>query len=276
MGGIDQVELAVDAAKGYVHAIDFMVYAHLQLGQDGEAKRLLDTAAGLQKSAGGLDQRSPTGALLSVHTAYAAIPARYAIERGAWKEASTLRLLPTSPPADAITHFTRAMGFARLRNAEGARKEIDSLRVLCEELMSVKDVYWAQQVDIQRVAALAWLSLAEGRRADALNRMHLAADMEDASEKNIAMENRLWPMRELLGDLLLELGQAGAALKEFEASLSEYRNRLRGYSGAARAAAAMGDHGKAAEYYRKLAALATNADSGRIEVQQAKAYLASR
>jgi len=267
---------AVDAAKGYVHAIDFMVYAHLQLGQDGEAKRLLDTAAGLQKSAGGLDQRSPTGALLSVHTAYAAIPARYAIERGAWKEASTLRLLPTSPPADAITHFTRAMGFARLRNAEGARKEIDSLRVLCEELMSVKDVYWAQQVDIQRVAALAWLSLAEGRRADALNRMHLAADMEDASEKNIAMENRLWPMRELLGDLLLELGQAGAALKEFEASLSEYRNRLRGYSGAARAAAAMGDHGKAAEYYRKVLALTQNADSGRIEVQQAKAYLVAR
>jgi tetratricopeptide (TPR) repeat protein len=267
---------AVEAAKGYVHAIDFMVYAHLQLGQDGEAKRLLDTAAGLQKSAGGLDQRSPTGALLSVHTAYAAIPARYAIERGAWKEASALPLLPTSPPADAITHFTRAIGFARLRNTASARKEIESLRALCEELMRVKDVYWAQQVDTQRVAALAWLALAEGRSADAVNQMHLAADMEDASEKHVAMENRLWPMRELLGDLLLELGEPGAALEQFEASLADSRNRLRGYYGAAKAAAAAGNHGKAAEYYRKVLALTKHADPGRIEAQQAKAYLAAR
>jgi tetratricopeptide (TPR) repeat protein len=267
---------ALDAAKGYVHAIDFMVYAHLQMGQDRTAKRLLENSAALQTAPGGLEQRSPTGALLSVHTAYAAIPARYAIERGAWSDAAALPLQPRSPPADAITHFTRAMGFARLRNTTNARKETDSLQALCEELMGRNDVYWAQQVDIQRMAANSWIAHAEGRSADALNLMHLAADLEDASEKHIAMENRLWPMRELLGELLLELNQPGAALKEFETSLGESRNRLRSFYGAAKAAEMANDARKAAEFYNKLIVLTKNSETSRPEVQQAKAFLSVR
>jgi hypothetical protein len=267
---------AIDAAKGYVHAIDFMVYAHLQIGRDAEAKRLLETSTGLQKAAAGLDQRSPTGALLSVHTAYAAIPARYAIERGAWNEASALPLQATSPPADAITHFTRAMGFARLRNVSGARSEIGRLQALRDELARGTDPYWVEQIDIQREAAQAWVAHAEGKRAEAIRLMRSAADREDRSEKHVAMENRLWPMRELLGELLLESKQGADALVAFETSLLESRNRLRSYYGAAKAAEMESDAKKAAFYYDKVVALTSKADSLRAEIEQAKAFLSRR
>jgi hypothetical protein len=268
--------LAVGSARGYVHAIDFMVYAHLQMGQDGEALRLLENSRALQKTAGPMEQRSPTGAVLPVHTAYAAIPARYAIERGTWKEASQLELHTSSPAADAITHFTRAMGFIRLRDAAGARREVEKVAALRDELAKMKDVYWTEQVEIQRLAAAGWLALLDGKASEAVKLMRSAADKEDASEKHVAMENRLWPMRELLGEMLLELKQPAAALKEFETSLHEARNRLRGFHGAARAAEMAGNRTKAGEYYTKLVALTKTGDANRPEVQQAKAFLAAR
>ena len=268
-------QTAVDAAKGYVHAVDFMVYAHLQLGQDQAARRWLQYAADLQKTAPAA-QRTPTGAILSVYTAYAAIPARYAIERGAWSEASALELHSTAPPADAITHFARAMGMARSGDATGAKGEIGKLQSLREELVRMKDTYWAEQVEIQRQAALAWVEQAQGRKTAAVELMRAAADREDASEKSIAMENRLWPMREMLGELLLEQKEGVAALMEFEKSLDSARNRLRGYYGIARAAEMSGKRREAAAYYAKLTELTEQSDSERKEIQKAKAFRAAR
>ncbi|HZN23521.1 MAG TPA: hypothetical protein VFB75_04810 [Burkholderiales bacterium] len=261
--------------KGYVHAIDFMVYAHLQLGQDLEAQRLAETSAALLKS-GPAVVRTPTGAVFPSYTAYAAIPARIAIERSAWAEAAALKLTPTAPAADAITHFTRAMGFAKMRDTANARKEINALQKLQAELLALKDPYWAEQVDIQHKAAMAWVAYAENNHPEALKLMRSAADAEDASEKHVAMENRLWPMRELLAELLLELKQPGPALREFEKSLAEYPHRIRAFAGAARAAEAAGNRPKAAEYYKKLVALTAKADSDKKEVQEAKAFLATR
>jgi hypothetical protein len=266
-------QLAIGVAKSYVHATDFMVYAHLQLAQDKAARTLVEGAAELQK-AGAPAQRTPTGALLSVYTAYAAIPARYAIERGAWSEAAALELHPTAPPADAITLFTRAMGFARLGDVASARREIAKLQEVHDELVRLNDRYWAEQVNIQQKAASAWAAHAEGRKADAVRLMREAADLEDASEKHIAMENRLWPMRELLGELLLERGEATTALRAFEKSLDNSRNRLRSYYGAARAAELLGRRHAAATYYAKLVELASNPDSEREPIAQAKAFLA--
>jgi tetratricopeptide (TPR) repeat protein len=261
--------------KGYVHAIDFMVYAHLQMGQDREARQLMETSAALLK-AGPSIVRTPTGGVFPSYTAWAAIPARIAIERGAWAEAAALQLTPTAPAADAITHFTRAMGFARMRDLASARAEIDALQRLKDELLGLKDVYWAEQVEIQHKAALAWLTYAEGNAAAALKLMRAAADAEDASEKSPAMENRLWPMRELLGELLLESKQPGAALKEFEKSLGQYPSRIRAFAGAAKAADAAGNRQAATEHYKKLVALTAKGDPGKREVQDAKAFLAAR
>jgi len=117
---------------------------------------------------------------------------------------------------------------------------------------------------------------AEGARDQALKLMRAAADGEDGSVKHVAMENRLYPMRELLGELLLESGAAAAALREFEASVTETPNRYRGLAGAARAAEAAGDRQKAAAYFEKLVALASKADTTRPEVAHAKAVLGRR
>ncbi len=273
---IESNRAALGVAKSYVHAMDFTAYAYLQMAQDRQAERLMNESLSLQKAAGGAFQRSPTGGVLPVYTAYAALPARFAIERGAWAEAAALELRPMAPPADAITHFTRAMGFARLGDAVNARKDIDKLQVLRDELTNSKQEYWAEQVDIQRKAAMAWVAQAEGKKAEALMLIRSAADAEDASEKSVAMENRLWPMRELLGELLLEQNEPALALKEFETSLGEARNRLRGFYGAAKAAEKAGDRRKAAAFYGKILTLTKNADSDRPEIKQAKAFLAAR
>ena len=273
---IQSNQAALGVAKSYVHAMDFMVYAYLQMAQDRQAERVMKENIVLQKAGGTAAQRTPTGGVLTVYTAYAAIPARYVIERGAWAEAAALELNSRSPAADAITHFTRAMGFARLGDTANARKDIDKLQLLHDELVQSKQDYWAEQLQIQRKAASAWVALAEGNRAEALALMRSAADLEDGSDKHVAMENRLWPMRELLGELLLELNEPALALKEFETSLGEARNRLRGIYGAAKSAQMAGDRRKAAMFYEEVLALAKNADSDRHEIREAKAFLATR
>ncbi len=106
--------------------------------------------------------------------------------------------------------------------------------------------------------------------------MRAAADLEDSSEKHVAMENRLYPMRELLADMLMQQGDAASALTEYEASMKHAPNRLRGFYGAARAATAVGDAKKTVEYTRSLAQLTRNADSDRAEIRDARLLITSR
>ena len=267
---------ALGVAKNYVHAMDFMVYAYLQGAQDGEAKRLLEESAALYKAQAPTAELTPTGGVLTVHTAFAAIPARYAIERGAWADAAALQPRPSTPAADAITYFTRAMGAVRSGNAGAARKDIEQLETLRNTLSTAKQKYWADQVEIQRRAATAWVAHAEGNKNEALKMMRSAAALEDASEKQPAMENRLWPMRELLAEMLLQMNEPAQALKEFEASFKAAPNRLRGFYGAAKAAERVGDQKKAKTYYEKLVALCKQADGQRPELAEAQAFLAKK
>src|SRR6266508_2607717 len=129
--------------------------------------------------------------------------------------------------------------------------------------------YWAEQVEIQMLAASAWIAHAKGQEDEALKFMRAAADVEDNSEKHIAMENRLYPMRELLGDLLLEQQQPEQAVTEYESSLQSMPNRLRGLYGAAKAAEGARQPEKAATYFRKLAELTKDSDSDRVEIREA-------
>jgi tetratricopeptide (TPR) repeat protein len=168
------------------------------------------------------------------------------------------------------------MGSARSRSLAASDQEIRKLKELRAALEKANQSYWAEQVEIQMLAASAWIAQEKGEKADALKFMRAAADLEDNSEKHIAMENRLYPMRELLGDLLLEQQQSAAALKEYEASLQSTPNRLRGLYGAAKAAQGAGQTEKAANYFRKLAELTKDSDSDRMEIREAKAFSAGR
>jgi tetratricopeptide (TPR) repeat protein len=264
----EQTARVNSAGDEILHAIDYQVYAYLQLARDGDAKKAVDR--GLE-AAGRFDmirQAGPFGR--------AAAPARYALERGDWKSAAQLSVNRTKIPyADAVTHFARAIGAARSGDATGAKADLEKLAELRDALAAAKDAYWAGQVDIQWVSASAWVAFAEGRKDDALKLMREAADKESKSEKAPISPGPILPARELLGDMLLELGQPALALKEYEASQQREPNRFRGWYGAATAAAKSGERAKAKLYYAKLADLAQHGDS-RPELQQAKQYLATR
>jgi uncharacterized protein HemY len=165
---------------------------------------------------------------------------------------------------------------ARSGNLAGAKSEIEAMQALRSTLQKTDSSYWADRTDEQMLAVSAWIALGEGDRDRAIKLMRAAADREDASVKHVSMENRLYPMRELFAEILLEAGQASAALREFEASLKETPNRYRGLWGAARAAEAAGDRQKAASYFAKVVDLTRNADTSRPEIARAKAYVAQR
>jgi tetratricopeptide (TPR) repeat protein len=175
--------------------------------------------------------------------------------------------------ADSLTRFARGLGMARGGDVAGAKREILALQELRAALDKSGQSYWADRTEEQALAVSAWIALSEGAREQAVKLMRAAADGEDGSVKHVAMENRLYPMRELLGELLLETSQAATALREFEVSLKENPNRYRGLVGAARAAETAGDRRKAVDYYDKLVALTTHADTPRPEVARAKAFL---
>ena len=262
-------QAAADPAKnpGRYHFLDFLTNAYLQLGQDQQAKRIVDARDSVAEY--------PAGFRYSGHTAFAAIPVRYAFERGAWVEAAALAI-PKTPfaQAEAIAWFGRAIGAARSGDMTKAKEAIDQLGVLKDRLAMANDDYWTGQVVIQQQAAGAWPALAEGRKADAIAAMRRAADLEDRSGKTVAMENRLSPIRELLGELLLDANEPAQAVKEFEASLRNNPNRYRSFAGAAKAAERAGDRAQARSYYEKLVALAAHSDGARPDLVAAKQYLA--
>lgn len=205
------------------------------------------------------------------------MPSRYAIERGAWREAMQLQPSQSKFPfTDAITYFARALGAARSGDIAAAEREALELARLHKALQDANNTYWATEVEVQRLAVAGWIALAQGKPDDAVRFMRAAADLEDANEKHIVTPGRLLPARELLADMLLELEQHVLALKEFESSQLREPNRFRGYYGAARAAEGAGDRAKAADHYAKLVALANDPDSQRPELARARAYLAQR
>jgi len=259
---------ALEIQPDYYHATDFMVYAHLQLAQDARTKALVDQIAAVPK------QEYPN---IAGFTAVAVVPARYVLERGDWVGAAALPVVSTGrQQADSLVRFTRGLGMARSGNLAGAKQEIQAMQELRTALEKSNQSYWADRTEEQMLAVSAWVALAEGPSDQALKLMRAAADGEDSSVKHVAMENRLYPMRELLGELLLQQGQASAALREFEASLKENPNRYRSLYGAARAAEVAGDRPKAAGYYEKLVALTGKADTARPEIARAKTFLGSR
>ena len=225
------------------HAMDYLVNAYLQLGEDADAKRVVAESASL----------SVNPAVFIGHYALAAMPARYAVERHAWAEAIALQ--PRSTPflfPDAITRFARGLGYARTGDVASAKNEELILVQLRDGLAAQKNTYWSNQVDVQRLAVDGWIALAQGAQVDALSSMRAAADLEDSMEKHIVTPGPIVPARELLGEMLLEVGQPTEALKAFEASFLREPNRFRGAYGAAQAAALAGDHDKAMKYYAKV------------------------
>ena len=251
---------------GQLHAMDFMLYAYLQMARDGDARRVVEDAT---RVPGAYPEQS-----LNPYP-IAAIPARYALERGDWRQAMTLQ-----PPgskwmnAEALTYFARALGAARSGDPTEAMRNAQGLGVLRDVIKQARNDYWATEVEINRLGAAAWTAWAQGKPEEALSLMREAADIEDKNEKHIITPARLLPARELLGEMLLELKRPAEALREFETSQRREPDRFRGLHGAAQAAAQSGDIAKAKRYFARLVEI-SGQGAARSELAKARAFLAA-
>ena len=256
-----------------LHAYDYMMYGYLQLARDREARGLVEEVTSTRK----LNVDHFAGAF-----ALAAIPARYALERGQWADAATLTPTPSDlawnrfPQAESIVWFARGLGAARSGNPVRAREDLARIEALRDALTAAKSLYWAHQSEVQRLAVAAWIARADGRNEEALSLMRASAEAEDATEKHPVTPGSIKPARELLGEMLIDLGQPAAALKEFEASHKVEPNRFQGLYGAARAAELAGDGEKARAYYGRLVSLGKAADGDRPEIKKAKSFGATK
>jgi hypothetical protein len=222
--------------RARLHAWDYLVYAYLQTGQEAEAGQIVNEVRAIAK----VENETFAAAY-----ALAAIPARYALERGRWAEAADLVLHPDEfafawqrfPQAEAVNAYARALGAARRGDARAARGEIARLTKLRDAITAARQPYWVGQADIQIAASQAWVAWAEGDRQGAVNQMRAAADREDATEKSAITPGPIAPAREMLAEMLLELKQPAAARAEFETAQRTEPNRRRSVDGASRAAA---------------------------------------
>ena len=210
-----------------LHAMDYLVYAYLQLGRDAEATRVLDELRAMS----GLD-----GSDFKVGYAASAMPARYAIERRQWSDAA--QLVPVdgaSPQVSAVTLWARSVGLARSGKPAVGGQEIEKLRSAYEKLRATADDYWATQVHVQMNEALGWVAQAEGKADEALKLMRAAADEEDAIEKRPVTPGAIVPAREQVGDLLLESNHPQEALTEYQRALTMTPQRRGALMGMTRA-----------------------------------------
>jgi tetratricopeptide (TPR) repeat protein len=251
-----------------VHAMDYLEYAYLQIAQDGSAKAVVDELLSFRRSA---------GTNLPAAYAVAAIPVRYALERRDWPAAAALSEpaigfpLERFPWAEAMIAYARALGDARTRNIAGAQAEIDRLQSL-EDKLKGQDTYWANQVEVQRLAAAGILADVQGDGKKAVALVRAAADLDATMDKHPATPSSVLPARELLADLLLELNQPAAALAEYRAMLSTDPNRFRSLLGEARAAKQTGDATAAHDAYGRLVTLSNPDGPTRPELAEARAY----
>jgi tetratricopeptide (TPR) repeat protein len=244
--------------------MDYLVYAYLQLARDDDAHRVVEDAA-----------RVPDAAPGRVLFPYpiAAIPARYALERGDWRHAMTL-----TPPGshvlfiEAMTYFARALGAARSGAPEAATRAVHQIEELRDAIQRAHNDDWTAEAEVTHLSAAAWATWAHGQPAEALRLMRCAADLEDA--RQFMTPGRLVPARELLGELLLAVQRPAEALTEFEASQKRAPERFRGLYGAAQAAAQSGDMAQAKDYFVRLVEMAGQGDR-RPELAQARAFLAA-
>jgi tetratricopeptide (TPR) repeat protein len=263
------------ASREQLHAMDYLAYAYLQTGRDGEARGVLAELNAMTR----VDEP-----VFSVAYAATAIPVRLLLERRRWREAASLALpdnVRTLAPldsfkwAEAHVHFARAMGAARSGNPALARDEIGKLAALEQALAVPPGTYdWRKPMAIERQTAEAWLAFGEGKPDEALRLMRAAAELDDATEKHPVTPGSILPAREQLGELLLELNRPSEALADYEASLKRAPRRLAGIHGAAKAAKLAGDGAKAGRYYAELIEMTKGSDGSLPEVKEARAFTA--
>ena len=256
-----------------LHAMDYLAYAYLQGAQDKHALAVLEELKAIRR----VDPPN-----FKVAYSVTAIPARYALERRQWADAAKMPMPADMEGfpwqkfrwAEAHIQFARAIGAAHTGDVALLRQSVEKLAGIRQTLLEVSGDYdWGKQVDIECQIASAWLAYATGNHEESVKLMRAVAELDEATEKHPVTPGALLPAREQLGELLLELKQPAAALKEFENALRNTPNRFNAIYGAARSAKSLGDRKRSMAYYRNLVEVCRLGDTVRPEINEAKEFL---
>ena len=254
----------------YPHAIDYLVYAYLQQADDHNARQIMEDF---------FNKNGPFQSHIAASYSFTAIPARFALERQQWSEAAVLETrLPNNypiekfPAMEAITYFAKALGAARSGNVKMANQALETLTALQEKAQKTS-AYWAKQIEIQRLSAMAWIVYQEGRKIEALKIMKKAAKLESSTEKHPVTPGEILPARELLADMLFDMGRYREAQTEYETTLERSPNRFNSLYGAGFTAELGGNNSEAVFYYKKIVEITAAVKTDREQLKRAKLYL---
>jgi len=256
-----------------IHALDYLVYAYLQLGDNAKAQAEMNKMKNIKEV-------FPADHFASAY-ALIAVPSRLAIENKNWELATQLELPKTKLDWDkahwpkAMLHFSRALGFSNIGNSTGAEKELKSLIILREKLNEAKKTYESGQVTIQIEAVRGWIEYSKGNSNKAIEYMKLASNLESKTSKAAVTPGEIIPADELLADLYLALNKPRQALESYEQNLKGHPYRFNGIYGAAKAAEKLNDIRLAVYYFDQLVKLSKDTNSSRPEISEAKEFLAS-
>jgi tetratricopeptide (TPR) repeat protein len=251
-----------EARDQRLHAMDYLEYAYLQSGRVQKAKRVLDEMNSLPPF---------PGLTLTGNYGQAAIPARYAIELGDWKQASELKPLDQGAPwAQAISWAAIGVGSARSNNPDRARQAEEKLAALRDAAAKQSNIYWSNQVEVQRREVAAWIAEQSGSPEDALKQARSAAELEESMDKHAVTPGAVTPAREMLAELLLQQHHAKESLAEYQSVLKIAPNRFNALYGAGTAAEAAGDANTASSYFRKLTDVAVGDERAELKTARQK------
>ncbi|MBD0831584.1 hypothetical protein ICJ83_05510 [Aestuariibaculum sp. TT11] len=254
-----------------VHAMDYLVYAYLQTGNNKLAYEQY-------KYLKSFKEIFPPNFKIA-YTA-AAIPARLAVENKNWYEAAQLNLLQNLdiewnkfPWQTSLLHFAKALGNIHLNNLEAVQNELNVLHAAKQKLTIINDDYKANQVAIQIKTIDAWLNFKNGHTDKAIELMKTAAEMESKTSKHPVTPGEILPADELLADMFLMLKKPQQALNYYELNLKKHPNRFNGLYGAAVSANQLGNKNKALKYFNLLIQQSKKSDSDRPEIAEANTFL---
>ena len=262
-------------AMDQFHSDDFLVYAYLQSGQEAKAKAVLDDSAAAIahfETMSDMGEHYMTGMFPYYRTK---LPIIYDLELRDWKAAAALQAVAGAPPeSQTLTYWARTVAAGHLHQAEQAQANLSDYDALMAKIKQGRHAYFADSTGarIERSEMLAWIAFAASKPADALQHMQAAADLQD----KVGQGEVDIPAREMLADILLELGRPQDALAEYKKALILSPNRFNGLFNAGKAAEAAGDAPQAQQYYAALLKITDNgSQSARPEFDHIKRVVSS-
>ena len=255
----------------YLHALDYLVYAYLQRGEDEKALALIEAVSAREEPF--------QGTFISAFH-LASMPARYAVERRAWDEA--LAVTPGMPAsvawdrfwwAEAISWFARGLGAVHAGAIADVERADERLIALRDAAEAADEAAFADYIEVDRLVLAAWRAHAAGQEERALALARAAVELEGTTQKHPVTPGALYPAQEALGDLLLDAGRPSEALAAYEGSLGVWPGRFNSLLGAARAARAAGLDDETSGYYEALLEISSGAESRRSALEEARQFL---